>query len=93
MQVTSLFAGLGAKEAILSSMNVLGVTSGDFTIASAFSFLVFCALYSPCIATLAILKKEFGLKTALSVALRQTLVAYFLALVCFLILKSTFIFG
>ena len=91
--LASLFAGLGAKEAILSSMNVLGVTTSAFSGASAFSFLVFCSLYCPCIATLAVIKKEFGLKTAFISALRQTCIAYVLAFVCFIILKSAFNFG
>ncbi len=90
--LASLFAGLGAKEAILSSMSVLGVTTSAFSQASAFSFLVFCSLYCPCFATLAVIKKEFGLKTALLSALRQTLIAYALAFISFLILKSAFNF-
>lgn len=91
--LASLFAGISAKEAILSSMNTLKVTSSFFNAPSAFSFLVFCALYCPCIATLAVIKKEFGFKTALLTALRQTVIAYALALVAFLILKNAFNFG
>lgn len=88
--LASLFAGISAKEAIISALAALNVTSSFFDASSAFSFLVFCALYCPCIATLAVIKKEFGLKTAVLSAIRQTAVAYVLALVAFLILKKCF---
>ncbi len=72
----ALLAGISAKEAVISTMSVLGVTGAAFTPASALSFLFFCALYTPCVASISILFKEYGAKTAfLSVAM-QTLTAY-----------------
>lgn len=73
---TALITGLSAKEAIISTLAVLtntaeGACLGEmltelYTPLSAFSFLVFCLLYTPCIAALAALQKEFGswLRTA-----------------------------
>lgn len=73
---TALITGLSAKEAIISTLAVLtntaeGACLGEmltelYTPLSAFSFLVFCLLYTPCIAALAALRKEFGswLRTA-----------------------------
>ena len=57
-------------------MSVLGVTGAAFTPASALSFLFFCALYTPCVASISILFKEYGAKTAFLSAAMQTLTAY-----------------
>lgn len=72
----ALLAGLSAKEAVISTMSVLGVGAAAFTQASALSFLFFCALYTPCVASLSLLYKEYGLKTAVRSILLQTLTAY-----------------
>ncbi len=84
---TALITGLSAKEAVVSTLAVLvGANSADslssmltsiFTPLSAFSFLVFCLLYMPCIATLATVKREMGgWKSALTVVIFQTSVAW-----------------
>ena len=72
----ALLAGISAKEAVISTMSVLGVTGAAFTPASALSFLFFCALYTPCVASISILFKEYGAKTAFLSAAMQTLTAY-----------------
>lgn len=66
----ALITGLSAKEAIVSTLAVLtGAAEGSclselltglYTPLSAFSFLVFCLLYTPCIAALAAARKEWG---------------------------------
>ena len=77
--VTSLIAGITAKEAVVSTMAVLmntttaalpAVLSSLFTPVSAVSFLAFTLLYTPCIAAIATFKKELGstVKTAALVA-------------------------
>lgn len=68
--VSAVIAGISAKEAVVSTLAVLSHTSGDgsvfsllshiFSPLSAFSFMIFCLLYIPCIATLAAVKKQTG---------------------------------
>jgi len=66
----SLITGLMAKEVILGSMGVIYGGNlrvsliGNFTQLSAYSFLVFVLLYTPCVSVIATMKKEFGTKMA-----------------------------
>ncbi|PWM74553.1 MAG: ferrous iron transport protein B [Bacillota bacterium] len=83
---TALIAGFTAKESVVSTLGVLlGVGSGDLTAAlsgvftplTAVSFLTFVLLYTPCVAAIAAIKREFNSGwAALSVALMQCVVAY-----------------
>lgn len=86
---TALLTGLMAKEAVISTLGVLmnvganlGSTAlgGLFTLPSAVSFLVFCLLYTPCVAALAALRRELGsgVKTVL-VMISQCCVAWLAA--------------
>lgn len=86
---TALVTGLMAKEAVISTLGVLmgvGANLGSaalgslFTLPSAVSFLVFCLLYTPCVAALAVLRRELGsgVKTLL-VMLSQCCVAWLAA--------------
>lgn len=86
---TALVTGLMAKEAVISTLGVLmnagsslgGAALGAlFTTRSAVSFLVFCLLYTPCVAALAALRREMGsgVKTVL-VMLCQCCVAWLAA--------------
>lgn len=83
----SLLSGLVAKEAVVSTMLVLysaptetvlsGALTSAFTPLSAFSFMVFCLLYVPCISAFVTIKKEMGsLKWALASAVLQCVTAY-----------------
>ncbi len=85
----ALITGFMAKEAVISTLAVLSGTSvealpavlaGMFTPLSAFSFLVFSLLYTPCVAAVATVKRELnsGLAAA-GVALAQCLVAWVVA--------------
>ena len=64
----SLLSGILAKESVVSSMEV--IFNGDlkvilpqfFTAISAYSFLIFTLLYTPCVSTLGTMKKEYGTK-------------------------------
>lgn len=82
--VTALVSGFSAKEAVVSTLGVLlgkGVSlSSVFTPLSAFSFLVFNLLYTPCIAAVAAYKKEYssGVKAA-GVVVLQCVVAWIAA--------------
>lgn len=90
---TSLIAGFTAKESVVSTLGVLlGVSTSElagalgslFTPLSAFAFLTFVLLYTPCVAAIASIKREFnsGWKAAV-VAVMQCAVAYAAAFVVY----------
>ena len=87
---TSLISGLIAKESVVSTLGVLlggaGISS-LFTARSAASFLVFTLLYTPCVAAIATIRREFGsrLKT-LGVVVMQCAVAWAAALAAYALL-------
>lgn len=66
----SLLTGFLAKEAIISTMNIIyfvpdeaslqGILINTFSPIAAYSFMVFILLYIPCLATVATIKKETG---------------------------------
>ena len=60
---------------------------------SVISFLVFCLLYFPCIATMSMMKKEIGFKWTLFAVIIQFFVAYIISFVTYNILFSIEIFG
>ena len=78
----SLLTGLLAKETVVASMSV--IFGGDlaailplhFTAVSAFSFLVFVLLYTPCISVIGTMKKEFGPKMCIFSIVYQLLLAW-----------------
>lgn len=83
----AMFNGVDVLGDSMKSQTMRSITSPlsvvFFTPASALSFMVFCLLYSPCLATISVFKKEIGGKwTAISVAL-QFAIAYFLALLTY----------
>ncbi len=76
---TSLIAGFMAKESVVSTLNVLfgGTALGTvLTPLSALSLLVFCLLYTPCVAAIASIKRELGGKWAAVVVVCQCAVAW-----------------
>ena len=92
---TALVTGVMAKEAVISTLGVLmgvganlgaAALGGLFSLRSAVSFLVFCLLYTPCVAALAAVKRELGsgFKTVL-VMLSQCCVAWLVAYVVYLL--------
>lgn len=85
---TSIIVGISAKEAILSTLSILTNASSNmlsiiignmFTRSSAISFLAFILLYTPCIATIGIIKKEFGIKKAIKIVFNQFFIAYIIS--------------
>ena len=86
--VSALIAGFTAKEAVVSTIEMLAGAGGLKTlftsVASYISFLVFVLLYTPCVATVATLRKELGSvwKTAL-VVLYQCCVAWITACIVY----------
>lgn len=82
--VTSLITGIMAKEAVVSTMGMLSVVAMlEFN--QALAMLVFCLLYTPCIATLATIKRELGLKWALFIAFFTLAVAWIVAALVYFI--------
>ena len=81
--VTSLISGFLAKESVVSTLTILfGGTSGIKTGMSglaAFTFLVFCLLYTPCVAAIATVKKESGRLSALKMVVFQCVIAWIIA--------------
>ena len=86
---TALITGFVAKEAVISTLGVLTGASVTelgstlhmlFSPATAFSFLVFTLLYTPCVAAVSTIRRELGsLKGTLFVVLYQTGFAWIVA--------------
>ncbi len=80
---TALISGFMAKESVVSTLKVLfGSTESILAAISpvaAFSLLVFCLLYTPCVAAVASVKRELGTKWALIVIVEQCVVAWLAA--------------
>ena len=80
---TALITGFMAKESVVSTLSVLfGSTEallGVITPAAAASLLVFCLLYTPCVAAIASIRRELGSKWAAGVVIGQCVVAWLAA--------------
>ena len=77
----SILTGLGAKEIVISTMHVLYgnldiVLPTVFTGVTAYGFLVFSTLYTPCIAALATMRKEYGNKMMFTSLIYQFIIAW-----------------
>lgn len=79
--VTSLFTGVIAKESVVSTLQVVGASTvlSAMPVSSVLALLVFCLLYTPCIAALAAIKGELGTKKAVLIAVWQCVVAWLCA--------------
>jgi len=80
--VVSLITGFLAKESVVSTLQVLLQGQSITNIlnnASAFSLLIFCLLYVPCVAAIAAIRRELGNKYALFVIIFQCLIAWLLS--------------
>lgn len=81
--VTALISGFMAKESVVSSLTVLfGSTQmlqGSLTTVGAASLLVFCLLYTPCVAAIASVKRELGGKWAAAMVIGQCVIAWIAA--------------
>ena len=83
---TALITGFIAKESVVSTLTVLvgeGITS-LLTVGAAGSLLVFCLLYTPCIAAIASVRRELGGKWAVCMVLMQCAIAW----VCACLLRT-----
>ena len=87
---TALISGFTAKESVVSSLAVLMQTTSEnlpvalgtmFTPISAYAFLLFTLLYSPCIAAIAAAKREMGIKYTLIMIIMQCSIAWVVAFI------------
>ena len=86
---TALIGGFMAKESVVSTISVLfGSTEALVAVMApltALTLLVFCLLYTPCVASIATIKRELGGLWAFAVVVIQCLVAWVIALIVRLI--------
>lgn len=81
---TSFISGFMAKESVISTLTVLMDGNVEnlpniFTNLTAFVFLVFSLLYTPCVAAITMVKKELGRSYAAGVVLIQCMIAWLVA--------------
>ncbi len=88
----ALITGILAKEVVVGTISTLFssqgtdislVISGYFTPLSAFSFMIFSLLYTPCLPTLAVIKQESGMKYMILIAIYNFLIALIFATIIF----------
>ena len=80
---TALITGFMAKESVVSTLTILFGSSADLltllTPAAAASLLVFCLLYTPCVAAIASIKRELGTRWAFQTVVFQCVIAWICA--------------
>lgn len=81
---TALIAGFMAKESVVSTLSVLFGGTEELLVAltplAVVSLLVFCLLYTPCVAAIASIRRELGGKWAIGVVVGQCVIAWVCAL-------------
>ncbi|MCI6639321.1 MAG: ferrous iron transport protein B [Pygmaiobacter massiliensis] len=82
--LTALIAGFMAKESVVSTLMVLFGSAGELAAVlnplAAASLLVFCLLYTPCVAAVASIRRELGSGWAAGVVVGQCAIAWIFAL-------------
>ena len=85
--VTALISGFMAKESVVATLEVLNAMP-LFTTVTSISMLVYCLLYTPCVAAIASIRRELGGKWVLFVVLFQCAVAWVCAWMAYLIANA-----
>jgi ferrous iron transport protein B len=89
--VSSLICGFMAKESVVATLTVLFGSAASIhavlNMAQAISLLVFCLLYTPCVATIAATRREMGTKYAVALVFWQTAVAWICAFIIYWIMN------
>lgn len=87
--VTALISGFLAKESVVSTLGILfgsvAALQQTLTPAIAASFLVFCLLYTPCVAAIASIRRELGRRWAFQIVIFQCVVAWVCAFIVHLV--------
>ena len=85
--VTALVAGFMAKESVVSSLSIMygssAILLSSMTAPSAAALLIFCLLYTPCVAAIAAIKQELGPKWAVGVVFGQCAIAWICAMITY----------
>ena len=78
---TALITGFLAKESVVSTLQVLfgSTVTAVITPVAAASLLVFCLLYTPCVAAIASVRRELGRKWAVIMVVSQCVIAWVVA--------------
>ncbi len=88
---TSLISGVIAKESVVSTLSVLFADTealkSILTIPATVALLVFSLLYTPCVAAIASVKRELGVKWAIFVSVGQFAIAWVMAVLVYLLLQ------
>lgn len=85
----ALLTGLMAKEVVVGTMGVIyggdlqSILPNHFTPLSAYSFLVFVLLYTPCVSVIAAMKKEYGNKMAVFSVVYQLTLAWLMSFITY----------
>ena len=82
----SLIAGFSAKEAVVSTLGILipGGIATAFSAASAYSFLIFTLLYTPCVAAITAIRKELkSVPLAIGVVAARCVIAWVVACIVY----------
>lgn len=91
---TAIISGFMAKESVVSTLSILyGSTQSllmSLTTPAALSLLIFCLLYTPCIAAIAAIKRELNGKWALIVVFGQCLIAWLASFVVYHLILLVF---
>lgn len=85
---TAFLSGFAAKESVVSTLGVLlggkiELLPTLLTPLSAYAFLVFSLLYTPCVAAVATVRKELGTRYALLIVLLQCFIAWLVAFIIY----------
>ena len=85
--VTALISGFMAKESVVATLEVLNAMP-LFTTVTSISMLVFCLLYTPCVAAMASVRRELGSKWMFFIIAFQCVVAWIFAWFAYLIANA-----
>lgn len=89
---TSLVGGFLAKESVVSTLSVLFGEGADISTilstASAISLMIFCLLYTPCVAAIAAIRRELGTRDAVTIVIAQCAIAYIVAMMAFILINN-----
>ena len=81
--VTALVTGFMAKESVVMTINVLAPTSAALhailNTTSCYVLLVFCLLYTPCVAAISSIRRELGTRWATFIVILQCVIAWLVA--------------
>ena len=85
--VTALISGFMAKESVVATLEVLNAMP-LFTTVTSISMLVFCLLYTPCVAAVAAVRRELGTRWMFFIIAFQCVLAWVVAWMAYLIANA-----